>query len=74
MQAKESLDEVPLLDGVVLVIGAEGKGLRRPVKQACDRLARLPMQGTIASLNASVAAGIALYEVARQRARVPSSE
>ena len=68
MQGKETIDSVPLTGGVVLVIGAEGKGLRRPVKQACDRLARLPMGGTIASLNASVATGIALYEVARQRA------
>lgn len=49
--------------GVVLVIGAEGKGLRRPVKRACSDLARLPMAGTIDSLNASVAAGIALYEI-----------
>lgn len=73
MQGKESLDAIPLRERVALVIGAEGKGLRRPVKQACDRLARLPMQGTIASLNASVAAGIALYEVARQRARVAPS-
>jgi 23S rRNA (guanosine2251-2'-O)-methyltransferase len=69
MQGKDSIDAVPLVDGVVLVIGAEGKGLRKPVKQACDRLARLPMGATIASLNASVAAGIALYEVARQRAQ-----
>jgi len=69
MQGKETLDEVPLKGGVVLVIGAEGKGLRKPVKQACDRLARLPMGKAIASLNASVAAGIALYEVARQRAK-----
>ena len=74
MQGKDALDAIPLVDGVVLVIGAEGKGLRRPVKQACDRLARLPMHGRIASLNASVAAGIALYEVARQRARVAASE
>ncbi len=69
MQGKDALDAVPLTGGVVLVIGAEGKGLRKPVKAACDRLARLPMHGTIASLNASVAAGIALYEVARQRAQ-----
>jgi 23S rRNA (guanosine2251-2'-O)-methyltransferase len=69
MQGKETIDSVPLTGGVVLVVGAEGKGLRRPVKQACDRLARLPMHTAIASLNASVAAGIALYEVARQRAR-----
>ncbi len=53
---------------VVLVVGAEGKGLRRPVKAVCDALVRLPMSGSIASLNASVACGIALYEVARQRA------
>jgi 23S rRNA (guanosine2251-2'-O)-methyltransferase len=73
MQGKDTLDAIPLVESVVLVIGAEGKGLRRPVKQACDRLARLPMHGTIASLNASVAAGIALYEVARQRAHVAPS-
>ena len=48
-------------------VGAEGKGLRRMVKNACDALARLPMAGPIASLNASVAGAIALYEVARQR-------
>jgi 23S rRNA (guanosine2251-2'-O)-methyltransferase len=69
MQGKETLEAVPLTGGVVLVVGAEGKGLRRPVKQACDHLARLPMRSAIASLNASVAAGIALYEVARQRAQ-----
>jgi 23S rRNA (guanosine2251-2'-O)-methyltransferase len=55
--------------GVVLVIGAEGKGLRRPVKRACSELARLPMAGTIDSLNASVAAGIALYEIVGRRPR-----
>jgi 23S rRNA (guanosine2251-2'-O)-methyltransferase len=74
MQGKETIDAVPLDGGVVLVIGAEGKGLRKPVKNACDRLARLPMHATIASLNASVAAGIALYEVARQRAGTPKPE
>ena len=50
------------------VIGAEGKGLRRPVKAACARLVRLPMKGPLGSLNASVAAAIALYEAMRQRA------
>jgi 23S rRNA (guanosine2251-2'-O)-methyltransferase len=69
----ETIDRVALTGPVALVIGAEGKGLRKSVKQACDWLARLPMQGTIASLNASVAAGIALYEVARQRASKPAS-
>jgi len=52
---------------VVLVVGAEGKGLRKPVKRACDHLARLPMTRAIDSLNASVAAGIALYELVRDR-------
>jgi 23S rRNA (guanosine2251-2'-O)-methyltransferase len=53
---------------VVLVIGAEGKGLRRPVKRACTELARLPMSGVLDSLNASVAGGIAVYELLRRRA------
>lgn len=64
----DPLSAVDLSGPVVLVVGAEGKGLRRTVKSACDRLARLPMAGPIASLNASVAAAIALYETARQRA------
>jgi 23S rRNA (guanosine2251-2'-O)-methyltransferase len=63
----DTLASIDLTGPVVLVIGAEGKGLRRTVKSACDRLARLPMSGPIASLNASVAAAIALYETARQR-------
>ena len=69
MNGDATLDAVSLDGPVALVVGAEGKGLRKPVKAACDRLARLPMRGTIASLNASVAAGIALYEAARQRAK-----
>jgi 23S rRNA (guanosine2251-2'-O)-methyltransferase len=62
------ISAVDLTGPVVLVVGAEGKGLRRTVKAACDCLAKLPMSGPIASLNASVAAAIGLYEVARQRA------
>lgn len=50
---------------VVLVVGAEGKGLRKGVKKACTGLMRLPMAGPIASLNASVAAALALYGVVR---------
>ncbi|MGZ3424304.1 MAG: 23S rRNA (guanosine(2251)-2'-O)-methyltransferase RlmB [Polyangiales bacterium] len=53
---------------VCLVVGSEGKGLRHATKRACTGLAKLPMHGPIASLNASVAAAIALYEVVRQRA------
>ncbi|NLU36080.1 MAG: 23S rRNA (guanosine(2251)-2'-O)-methyltransferase RlmB [Clostridiales bacterium] len=52
---------------VALVIGSEGQGIRRLVKEKCDFLARIPMKGRIGSLNASVAAGILMYEVVRQR-------
>jgi 23S rRNA (guanosine2251-2'-O)-methyltransferase len=62
------LAEVDLARPLVLVVGAEGKGLRKTVKRSCDALARLPMSGAIASLNASVALAIALYEAVRQRA------
>ncbi len=61
------IDEIDLTVPTVLVVGAEGKGLRKPVKSACDRLARLPMTRAIGSLNASVAAALALYEARRQR-------
>ena len=54
---------------VALVIGAEGKGLSRLVKERCDLLVSIPMKGHIASLNASVAAALVMYEAARQRAR-----
>lgn len=52
---------------VVLVVGSEGKGVGRLVKENCDFVVSLPMRGRISSLNASVAAGIVMYEVARQR-------
>jgi 23S rRNA (guanosine2251-2'-O)-methyltransferase len=55
---------------LVLVVGSEGKGLSRIVAQACDQLAAIPMAGDVESLNAGVAAGIALYAVARQRRSV----
>lgn len=66
--ASSDLASIDLSVPVTLVIGAEDRGLHRAVRRGCAHLARLPMGGPIASLNASVAAGIALYEVARQRA------
>jgi 23S rRNA (guanosine2251-2'-O)-methyltransferase len=54
---------------IALVLGGEHKGLRRLVREHCDVLVRLPMLGKIASLNISVAAGVVLYEVVRQRAK-----
>jgi 23S rRNA (guanosine2251-2'-O)-methyltransferase len=54
---------------VVLVLGAEGSGLRQLTRQHCDRLVRLPSLGAVESLNVSVAAGMLLYEARRQRDR-----
>ncbi|KAB3533606.1 23S rRNA (guanosine(2251)-2'-O)-methyltransferase RlmB [Alkaliphilus pronyensis] len=53
---------------IALVIGSEGKGISRLIKEKCDYLVKVPMMGKIASLNASVAAGVLMYEVFRQRA------
>jgi 23S rRNA (guanosine2251-2'-O)-methyltransferase len=50
-----------------IILGAEGTGLRRLVAERCDRLVRIPMLGAVGSLNVSVAAGVVLYEVVRQR-------
>lgn len=62
-----SLYKQDLKGPIVLVIGSEGKGLSRLVKENCDFLVSLPMNGQINSLNASVAAGILMYEILRQR-------
>ena len=68
----ERWDQVDCRGPVALVFGGEGKGLRRLVREHCDHLVALPLFGHVASLNVSVAAGIALYEVIRQRGLVPS--
>ena len=66
--ARQSLYDLDLRQPTALVVGAEGRGLRRLVRERCDWLAALPMRPGVASLNASVAAGIALFEAVRQRA------
>lgn len=59
--------------GVGFVVGSEGNGLSRLVKERCDEVVRLPMRGKISSLNASVATGIVLFEAVRQRTSSTSS-
>jgi 23S rRNA (guanosine2251-2'-O)-methyltransferase len=63
-----TVDELDIATGpLVLVVGSEGKGLSRLVRETCDVIASIPISSTTESLNAGVAAGIALYEVARAR-------
>ena len=63
----ENYDGVDLKGSIGLVIGSEGFGMGRLIKEKCDFLLKLPMYGKITSLNASVAAGIFMYEAVRQR-------
>ncbi|MFN2308568.1 MAG: 23S rRNA (guanosine(2251)-2'-O)-methyltransferase RlmB [Gammaproteobacteria bacterium] len=66
-EAEQSLYEVDLTGSVAVVLGAEGGGLRRLTREHCDVLVKIPMAGLVESLNVSVAAGVLLYEVVRQR-------
>ena len=63
--APQNLHEINLKGRTALVLGAEGSGLRRLTKEHCDFLAKIPMQGSVSSLNVSVACGVGLYEIRR---------
>jgi 23S rRNA (guanosine2251-2'-O)-methyltransferase len=66
-EAEQTLYEVDFTGSVAVVLGAEGGGLRRLTREHCDGLVKIPMAGTVESLNVSVATGVLLYEVVRQR-------
>ena len=66
-EAEQSLYDQDLTGPIVLIMGAEGRGMRRLTREHCDYLVRLPMAGSVSSLNVSVATGVCLFEALRQR-------
>ncbi len=66
-EAEQLIYQVDLKGPTALVMGAEGKGMRRLTRENCDQLVKLPMAGAVSSLNVSVATGVCLYEIVRQR-------
>ncbi len=66
-EAEESTYESDLTGPRVIVMGAEGSGMRRLTRETCDTLVKIPMLGSVSSLNVSVAAGVVLFETLRQR-------
>ncbi|EAT12312.1 23S rRNA (guanosine(2251)-2'-O)-methyltransferase RlmB [Bermanella marisrubri] len=66
-EASESVFKTDLKGPIAIVMGAEGKGLRRLTREACDHLINIPMAGDVSSLNVSVATGVCLFEAVRQR-------
>ncbi|MGJ8691107.1 MAG: 23S rRNA (guanosine(2251)-2'-O)-methyltransferase RlmB [Thalassotalea sp.] len=66
-ETETSLYDIKLQGPMALVMGAEGKGMRRLTRENCDDIVKLPMAGEVSSLNVSVATGICLFEIVRQR-------
>jgi 23S rRNA (guanosine2251-2'-O)-methyltransferase len=66
-EAEQSIYEADLTGPLALVLGGEGKGLRRLTREHCDLLVSIPLSGSVASLNVSVATGVCLFEALRQR-------
>ncbi len=72
-EAEKEIYDQDLSGPIVLVMGAEGKGMRRLTREHCDFLVKLPMAGSVSSLNVSVASGVCLFEALRQRRSVSVS-
>jgi 23S rRNA (guanosine2251-2'-O)-methyltransferase len=68
-EAPTRYDAIDMTGPTAIVVGAEGTGLRRLVRDSCDFLAAIPMRGQVSSLNVSVAAGVVLFEAVRQRSK-----
>lgn len=73
-QAKKSYLDLDYSSACALVLGGEGRGLHRLVREACDEFAHIPLRGPVQSLNVSVAAGVVLYEALRQRRGIAPSD
>ncbi|MBR9829391.1 MAG: 23S rRNA (guanosine(2251)-2'-O)-methyltransferase RlmB [Oceanospirillales bacterium] len=71
-EAEASVYQTDLTGPCALVMGAEGKGMRRLTRENCDQLINIPMAGEVSSLNVSVATGVCLFEAVRQRAAAQS--
>jgi 23S rRNA (guanosine2251-2'-O)-methyltransferase len=69
-EADQLVYEASLTGPMALVMGAEGKGIRRLTREYCDHLVKIPMSGEVSSLNVSVATGVCLFEAVRQRSGV----